>query len=268
LELELIDAAPADMDYSIEYSLSGGPCYYLSEGATGEVNLFFNKGSRTAEKEIVIHSKEECWQRNDPQLEGKITLQVTGRLLQVGEQEVSSSTPFKNLVVVIQPIIAADEEIRKASDLRDLEGKLDLAHGVVILGKTPACIESGANANAGFVKGSAASSLSDEQAAEKKIVIDFSEIDKDNFPSYLESDVGKLKDFLRSNKKSSVDCEVYVDVEDRFMGYIKVGQRGTLCNTIIDNGQGPAEKLFCQMVSGGSTDMGLDGTYSLKTAKV
>jgi len=266
-EITLQSPANAELDYLLTYRV-GNPCYEVEADESGrlEKDIHFRRGQRSVVDEITIYSdRGDCWEKNNPNLEGVVSLVVEGKLLQVDDQEVQAGQSFNPATVSIQPLVGAVEKVDSVKDLRLLMGKMDLAHGVVTLGKIPSCIAPEANTAKSSVAGSSLGAVGDESKAAYKVVLDFNKA----FPTELEKMVGSIRQVLLGQKRTPLDCKAYVSVDDKYMGYVQVGQSGLVCAEAMTKQapqMTPAEKLFCDTVeTGGREEISLNDQFSLRT---
>jgi|GEM_PF-1928334 len=279
-----------DLDYSIRYNLNGNNCYEVGGEADTLMGagrtLSIRKGQSTVTDTVTIYSKSECWGTNNPALENEFTLTLDGRLLQIGDTEVSGriasassgssrtaptavSQRFESARVRIKPLVGATKEIRGISDLPELNNALMFSDGVVTIGALPYCIDDRANTARSKVV-SSLRGVSDKTAAQHKIVIEFKGTSA-RPPSTIEDLATRIGEYIKTRlKKSPLDCKVYVNTYDRYKGHIEAGQRGTACHDAraqVDAKQvQPWEKVFCDAIESGQTEgkLQLGGSYAMQ----
>ncbi len=272
--------AEQDLEYDIRYTINGNPCYEVggvSSSVGGGRTLIVRRGQSTVTDEVTLYSKDQCWIANDPGLESEFTLTLDGTLVQIGSTEVSSASSQERLRVRqrfepvrarIKPLVGATKQIRGISDLQELNDIMMLSGGVVTVGGLPYCIDEKGNTGRSKVV-STLRGVRDKTAAQSKIVIDFKGTNSDT-PSDLGTLVDRIKNYITTRmKKSPLDCRVYVNTYDHYMGHIEVGQKGLVCQeaiTRVDNRPvQPWEKVFCEAVQSGKTEgrTDLGGSYSM-----
>jgi hypothetical protein len=273
----LATAANADLAYNIKYSISGNPCFRL-EGeemyaGPGGKTISVRSGQSVVEDALTISSDENCWSANKLELERDFTLTMDGQLVEVGGKESTAKTHFTATKVTLKPLIGATKSVTSVGELTKLNGILDLQNGVVTKGALPYCISEQANTGkSNRVSASDGGNVNDKAAGDRKIVIEFKETNRP-FPTTLGDLVAKVSDYIRTRvKKSPMDCKVYINVYNKYKGYIEVGQTGTACHDALSPVPGsakqvePWEKLFCDTIASGvQPDMQLGGSYSMKT---
>jgi hypothetical protein len=261
------EAARDEYDYSIKYTLEGAKCYEIERASDvlGRSTLTFLKGQDVVEDEGIIYSKDDCWNMNDPALESEFRITLQGQLLQIGDREATSSM-FPPTRINMKPLVGATKKISSISDLTELNGIMTLGDGVVTVGSLPNCIDE--RGNTGKSRMVSMRGVEDQTAADHKIVIEFK--GKNAGMQDLMDIISKISDYIRTRfRKSPVDCETYLTVKDKYMGYIIIGQSGFNC---LDAGSQegaklvePWEKLFCTVIESGSPQqIPLGGSYAMK----
>ena len=267
IKYELANPATDELYYKAKYSISGSSCYELPAdvgGTLGGRDLSFSKGWTTIEDDLTIYAKDMCFTNSEQSLETALTVTIDGQLVQIGGKEATVTKRFSPLRVSLTPLVGATKKISSASDLSQLNSIISLANGVVTEGKVPYCVDS--------LKARTELSQSwktDPQAAAKKIVIKFK--GENSFPSTFDSLVTALNEVVRNTlRKAPTDCKVFIDVQNKNMGYIEVGQSGTSCHDARakegSKDVQPWEKLFCTAIeSGVQGTISLGSSYTLKT---
>ena len=262
------------LDYSVTYTITGNACYEIerSSGPTAlgnnspQATLHFKKGQESVEDELIIYTKDNCWQKNEPALETEFTMMMEGRLIQIGDRESTSKTAFTPAKVTVKPVIGATKEVKSTSQLTTLNNMMELQYGVVTIGTVPYCIDEAFNT--GKSRAVSARGVSDRTAADQKIVLEFKGTNA--FPTTLDEMVKQINDYIRGRiRKSPLDCKAYITVYDKYKGYVEVGQKGFSCaDAKVQVGAKqvePWQKLFCDVVeSGVPSQIQLGGTYSMK----